>query len=472
MNDNMVFEGKLLLDKYEMGKIIGRGGTGNVYEAYDRHLRQVVAVKEIVSGGQDGIKADSLWNEAAILKQLDHPALPKIYDYFGEADCVYMVMEYIRGITLAEYIRENGPLGQSSALMLMWRLLSVFEYLHSFSPPVIYRDLKPSNIMLEEGGRLRLIDFGTAVYRADCRSAGRSAGAVIAAGTPGFTAPEWLDGSYRGELRENSDIYSLGAVLYFLLTGREPRLSIARYCPWRGSRRPVRRYNKKTSAGIEKIVGRCLHVKPAKRYSGIGQLKSELKNHRNLSGGRRLKTKIGRLCRLLLPVAGMTLIIREVGPETLPFRAGIELWSWNGEGGFSAIMAAGFILLLGGLYNWIIDHNRRQQILKREKSFFLTAKKTAGLWGGGLLLIALAAMLTYRTPKVYADTADLPFTVRDVDGHKLLIKQGSFYRPAKDIIIELPLSAFPPNEELTLKIMAIGESGCYESRDFPVIIDG
>ena len=91
---------EVLLNKYEIEKIIGQGGTGNVYRAYDQHLQQTVAIKQIVSSEQEGVKADSLWNEVRVLKGLEHRALTQVYDYFHEGEYDYLVLEYIQGMTL------------------------------------------------------------------------------------------------------------------------------------------------------------------------------------------------------------------------------------------------------------------------------------------------------------------------------------------------------------------------------------
>ncbi|MDR2889060.1 MAG: serine/threonine protein kinase, partial [Lachnospiraceae bacterium] len=428
-------------NKYELGEIIGRGGTGNVYEAYDLHLRQVVAVKQIVDGMQDAIREETLWNEVAMLKQLSHPALPQIYDYFWEEDCAYMVLEYIGGVTLEQYVRENGPLGQRQSLKMMKQLLSVFSYLHSFSPPVIFRDLKPTNIMIKEGGMVKLIDFGTAIYQATDRG--------LVAGTPGFSAPELFVKRGGRPGRINSDIYSLGAVFYYLLTARIPPSVHDNW--WLGRQRlSMGRYDRAVDSGIKRIIRRCLQIKPERRYAGVGQLKMAIKNYRDLSGYKIIRKSIGRMLRRSIPVIGMILMIRAVMNEG-SLAGGIASWKWQGEEGLSDTMAGGMILLLAGMYGCILAKNKKEPPLKREKSLFLTAKKVVGLWGGGALIVCLLTLMLFSRSEAAGvalpetqvaismlspvtsmpDSKELAFVLRDSGGHKLLVKRGSAYRPTR-----------------------------------------
>lgn len=382
----------LLMEKYELGEIIGQGGTGNVYRGYDRHLRQVVAVKQADAAGQEGKKADSLWNEARILNGMEHQALPKIYDFFREGEYVYVVLEYVQGVTLEEYVSENGPMEQQKALEVMKQLLSVFHYLHACLPPVIYCDLKPANIMLRADGRIKLIDFGaaTAVYH------------KARAGTPGFSAPELLTGGWElSDCTERSDIFSLGAVFHFLLTGvKGYSLSYAV--------RPVKEYNRKISAGVERIVLKCMRPNRYRRYANVEQLKNELEQFTQARKNvlRRIRRFIRVVCLLLLP-AGICMILRMAGDGSqLPvLRSGS-----NGEGNEE-----------------------------------------------------------YRIPAALVGT--LPVTVRDQAGYKLLIKEGTVYRPSKDIILELPLSGIPKGEEVVLQIILSDQKKRYESRKFLIMAD-
>ncbi len=463
---NDLQEGRLLLDKYELREIIGQGGTGSVFKAYDRHLEQDVAVKQIVRAEQDGVKADSLWNEVEVLKRLEHQALPHICDYFREGENDYLVLEYIQGVTLEQYIYENGPMEQQQAIAFMKALLSVFGYLHALSPPIIYRDLKPSNIMLRNDGQIKLIDFGTALA---CFCGKEMS--YIKAGTPGFGAPELFDPkkSFK-DCRESSDIYSLGAVFHYILTGMNP--------PWMLShRRPVREYNKAISDGIEKIILKCMQENIQKRYHYVSQLQQDLEYYKRLETKRIIIEKTVRGIYLFLLAAGIIMVLLEAGqgiPLPLLWREG--KWEWDPGYEISDKLLSGFILLFAGSCGKIVavvKNRKRWNRQKQEKNLLLTEKKTIGLWGLNLFIVFMLGAILYRGETAYAEERiqeQLPVIVRDSGGHKLLIQEDAVYRPSKDIILELPLSGIPAGEEVIVQVMVSGQEKRLESRKFLVMI--
>ncbi len=356
----------LILGRYELREMAGQGGTGKVYRAFDRHLQRTVAVKQTAVDEQDGNKGRCLWNEAKLLNSMEHHALPKVYDYFKEEETVYMVTEFIRGATLEEYITSNGPMGKQLALTVMQELISVFFYLHSFQPPIIYCDLKPANIMIREDGRIKLIDFGAA---AAVRNKAQ-------AGTPGYSAPELLTvDSKPPDLSESNDIYSLGAVFHFLLTGNT-------FASMKESRHNL-------PFSTKKIIIKCLHENPYRRYANVGQLKKALNYCESLKRPSILKAKSFRTAYFLLLSASITILL--LSSSTSP-----------------------------GSVN---EHSPES-------------------------------------------VNELPVTVRDSDGYKLLIKEGAVYRPVKDIILELPLSGIPKGEEVILQIVIYDQKSRYESRKF------
>ncbi|MDE6203722.1 MAG: serine/threonine protein kinase, partial [Lachnospiraceae bacterium] len=146
---------KIWFHKYEVLRLLGQGGTGKVYLVRDMHLNRLAAVKE----SRDSF----LQSETAILKKLDHPGLPGIYDCFKQGDSTFLVMEYIEGMTLRQYLDKHGKVTERQAVRWMMELCGILGYLHGRSPKVIYWDLKPENIMIRQDGRLKLIDLGTAV---------------------------------------------------------------------------------------------------------------------------------------------------------------------------------------------------------------------------------------------------------------------------------------------------------------------
>ncbi|HEX4714745.1 MAG TPA: serine/threonine-protein kinase, partial [Ktedonobacteraceae bacterium] len=217
----------LLNERYEVLSEIGAGGFGAVYQARDtQKSNQLVAVKQINLKGlssQEIIEATDAFNrEAEILSTLSHPLLPRIFDRFSDPEHWYLVMTFIDGSTLDEYLQQHmvsslpasAGLPLSETLAIALQLCDVLHYLHSQQPPVIFRDLKPGNIMRTRGGRLYLIDFGIAR-----RFKPGQAKDTIPFGSPGFAAPEQYG---RAQTTPQADIYSLGALLSCLISGDDP----------------------------------------------------------------------------------------------------------------------------------------------------------------------------------------------------------------------------------------------------------
>lgn len=198
----------LIDGKYEVIRPLGEGGMSRVWLARDFFLGKLWAVKEVdkVSGGSSPLELDCLMGEALLLKELDHPALPRVVEVLETTDSVLLVMDYVRGKPLSQVQREHGGI-VDEAVVVTWgiELCEVLSYLHGQSPPIIYRDMKPSNVMLCDDGALRLIDFGIA------RVDGTSTYSGLRLGTRAFAAPEQL--AEGGTCDARSDLYSLGKTL-------------------------------------------------------------------------------------------------------------------------------------------------------------------------------------------------------------------------------------------------------------------
>lgn len=214
-------EQTLLNGRYQLETRIGQGGMGAVYKATDtRFNNRPIAIKEMSRAGLSSAHAkeaeDAFEREARLLADLLHPNLPRIYDHFTENERSYLVMDFIEGRTLEEYLEHDGGSPVELEQVLNWgeQLCDVLSYLHNHQPPIIFRDLKPSNVMVSESGHIYLIDFGIArVFKP-----GQSHD-TVALGSPGFAAPEQYG---KAQSTPRSDIYSLGALLHCLLTGVDP----------------------------------------------------------------------------------------------------------------------------------------------------------------------------------------------------------------------------------------------------------
>ena len=148
---------QLIGNKFEILKNLGEGGTGEVLLARDIHLNRLVAVKKIKKENEQREQARK---EMEFLRELTHPNLPAVYDFWEEKEWLYLVMEYVEGITLEQFLKKNRKVEPEQAISWGIKLTEVLGYLHSRKPPVLYRDLKPGNIMIKPGGELKLIDLG------------------------------------------------------------------------------------------------------------------------------------------------------------------------------------------------------------------------------------------------------------------------------------------------------------------------
>jgi len=218
--------GQLLQNRYCILRLLGQGGMGAVYLAEDTRLGRQRAVKENIPDPYANPQVlaqmrQQFQVEARILAALDHPNLPKVYDFFSDAGNEYMVMEYVEGDNLAALLqRQGGPLPERPVLLWADQVLDALEELHGQQPrPIIHRDIKPANIILTTKGRIKLVDFGL-VKLFDPSNPG-TATAMKGMGTPEY-APLEQYGKGAGHTDARSDIYSLGATLYHLLTGVSP----------------------------------------------------------------------------------------------------------------------------------------------------------------------------------------------------------------------------------------------------------
>lgn len=246
-------------DTYEIKSIIGKGGMSTVYLAEHKRLHTKWAVKEVRK--QQGARFDFL-AESNILKRLQHPMLPRIVDIFEDQNCIYIAEDFVEGITLDDLLKQQKKVDGALGLQWFRELCGVLRYLHGQQPhPIIYRDMKPSNIMLQPDGSLKLIDFGIArEYKQESNAD------TTYIGTKGYAAPEQFG---RAQTDARTDIYALGVTMYHLLTGKSPYEPPYQFVP-------ARQLVPELSHGIEYILNKCVQSEPADRYQTVEELLNDL----------------------------------------------------------------------------------------------------------------------------------------------------------------------------------------------------
>lgn len=293
--------GSLVDNKYKILSEVGHGGMSVVYLAINERANKTWAVKEIRKDGVCDFEAvkQGLVVETDMLKKLNHPHLPSIIDVIDTEDSFLIVMDYIEGRSLQKVLQSGGA--QPKERVIEWgkQLCDVLGYLHSRQPAIIYRDMKPANVMLKPNGDVTLIDFGTArefKNRAMVED-------TTCLGTRGYAAPEQFGG--RGQTDARTDIYCLGATLYHLVTGHspaEPPYEIKPLSYWNPSF---------AGSGLEHIINKCCQQDPEARYQSCAELMYDLENEQAMSQvtqrsrKRKLSAFVSNVALCLVGVIGM-----------------------------------------------------------------------------------------------------------------------------------------------------------------------
>ncbi len=266
----MLAIGSLVEGKYKILNVIGQGGMSIVYLAMNERANKQWAIKEVRKSGIANYQLvrQSLIVETNMLKKLSHKYLPSVVDVIDYEDSILIVMDYIEGNPLSVALEDYGVLPQEYVIEWAKQLCEVLGYLHSRKPSIVYRDLKPGNIMLKPDGCITLIDFGTArEYKNE------SFEDTTCLGTKGYAAPEQFGGL--GQTDARTDIYCLGMTLYHLVTGHnpsEPPFEIF----------PIRYWNEHLAIGLEKIIEKCIMPNPEDRYQSCSEIMYDLEHYKEL----------------------------------------------------------------------------------------------------------------------------------------------------------------------------------------------
>lgn len=287
--------GSVVDGKYKVLNKIGQGGMSVVYLALNERANKTWAIKEVRKDGVQDFATvkQGLIAETNILKSLNHKYLPSIVDVIDDKDTFIIVMDYIQGKSLKELLKdsmdyEGFPLAVEDVISWGKQLCEVLYYLHTREQPIIYRDMKPSNVMVKPDGEISLIDFGTArVFKTG------NTEDTICLGTPGYAAPEQYGGN--GQTRPQTDIYCLGATLHHLITGRDPAPTPFNF-PLITQCRPTLldetpRELRNAVLGLEMVIKKCTQYDIKDRYQSCAELKYDLEHLEELGLPYRKKLK-------------------------------------------------------------------------------------------------------------------------------------------------------------------------------------
>ena len=286
----MLETGTLIDGKYRVLRKCGQGGMSVVYMAINERANKTWAIKEIRKDGTQDYEVvkQGLIVETDLLKRLNHPHLPSIVDVIDGDGSFLIVMDFIEGNTLSDILKESGAQSQENVIDWAKQLCDVLGYLHSRNPAIIYRDMKPSNVMLKPDGNVVLFDFGTArEYKS------QNLEDTVCLGTRGYAAPEQYGG--HGQTDARTDIYCLGATMYHLLTGHNPGEP-----PY--EMYPIRHWNPALSAGLEAIILKCTQKNPIDRYQSCAELLYALDHYWETDTAYR-KSRISKFMKFSIPAA-------------------------------------------------------------------------------------------------------------------------------------------------------------------------
>ena len=271
--------GEIINNKWKIVSVVGIGSSAKVYLAIDEHLHKQVVIKEY----NNAIKNEYQFlvqHEVNILNSLKHSGIPQIYDIIDDNTNLVIIMEYIQGRTINIIIQENSPFTEKYAINISKQLISILRYIHSNN--IIYRDLKPSNIMITNTNKVVLVDFGAAMMQPLMESQN-----IICIGTKGYAAPEQFDNDKQQDFW--TDIYGFGATLYYMLTGVSP-VNIHSFS--------IKEVNANFSNALEFIILKCTQLNPKDRYQNFGQLAQHFKKINSLNKSLRVKYSIKKMLKM------------------------------------------------------------------------------------------------------------------------------------------------------------------------------
>ena len=408
-------QGQSLNNRYTIVNLLGQGGFGAVYRAWDTVLEHPCAIKENQDVTSDAQR--QFLREARMLANLAHPNLPRVSDYFilpGQGQ--YLVMDFVEGQDLQDLLRQTlqksgQPLPEGQVVSWIAQICDALTYLHSQNPPIIHRDIKPGNIKITPEGKAMLVDFGIAKTYAPGELTTQGARAV----TPGYSPIEQYG---QGLTDARSDVYALGATLYALLTGQSPPESIGRVSS--DPLAPPEQLNPSLSAGVCEAVRRAMQIDPWQRYQSIALLKAALVSQKAVEVG--------------------------VAPPTVHVEPGRrDMYRWAmGLVGVVAIAGAGLVVVVIGWLIWRGLQSARQANITPTGALPAVASPAASATAP---VQATEAVLTASPPGAgQIFTAGATQIAAQDDSRLIYIPAGQFWMGSTDVEAGLRIDQLPKHQ--------------------------
>ena len=381
---------KVWKHRYQIVEEKGKGGSGIVYKVWDIHLEKIWAMKILEVKWSEDLEWGTIENmtERKALKQISHPNFPRIVDAFEEEGKSILIMDYVQGITLEEVIKK-GPMKEEEMTNVLIQLSDALVYLHQCNPVLLYLDLKPANIMIDENKTIKLIDLGSVSIKGRC---GKISGSF------GYASPEQVRVHSHGSLlKEQSDIFSFGMVLYAMVTGSNDRLPLVDARSRHGVF--VRQENPFISGALERIIEKCTRGNENRRYSSMREVKKDIENW------------------------ALSLTKRR-----------IMLWSG-------------------------IRRSRNSgKLWYQEKSIFCTEGKHSIYIAKKILLLCICIVCLLPGKVTYAGEKKMAVVIRDYKLRKVLLKENCIYETANSILLEIPWDEIE-GEECKIRVECEDKSG-------------
>lgn len=343
----------VLNGRYKVLKIIASKGMSAVYLVEDSSLHKKWCLKEIKksNSGRDNVEYEALIQEANIMKTLDHVGIPRITTIEEEGDSLFIVMDYVDGVSMKSWLVEKGKISQDITLLWMRQIVQTMMYLHNRRNPIFYRDMKPDNVMIQTDGNLKLIDFGISMVLQ-----GKDDVILKALGTKGYAAPEQSKRGLKCDLR--SDIYAMGKTMYFMLTGINPSQVDKK------DMKRVREVDPTIDEEVEAIVEKCCQENPNKRYQSCEDLLYDLQNCKAVNRSKKRQMRKRVVLTFVLGLASIPMIYGYYNFSKMGMEEVANVLLAGGIGSFVTSIICSVVFHVPRLLNELTGRKRKTQVKK------------------------------------------------------------------------------------------------------------